>query len=231
MKVLLIEDDPDIVESIMMIFQIRWPEASVLTTVHGEKGIELVRDESPDIIILDLGLPDIDGLQVLSRVREFSNIPVIILTVRGDEIYKMRGLELGADDYVVKPFSPGELLARIKAVTRRFEATGAKSEVAQKPFILDRLRVDSQSREVTMDGKSIRLSPRSHDLLYQLVANRGNFVPIETLMKAIAAPGEEVAEDLVAFLVKKLNERLGEETGMHEMIVGEDGKGYKLFVS
>jgi DNA-binding response OmpR family regulator len=124
MKVLVIEDDSKIVEALIVVFQIRWPEASVLSTIMGEKGVELARDESPDIIILDLGLPDIDGLQVIRRVRDFSNVPIIILTARGEEIYKMRGLELGADDYITKPFSPGELLARVKAVIRRFEVSG-----------------------------------------------------------------------------------------------------------
>jgi len=230
MKILVIEDNPEIIESLIMVFQLRWPEASVLTTNSGEKGVELARNESPNIIILDLGLPDIDGLQVLRRVREFTNIPVIILTVRGDEIYKMRGLELGADDYMVKPFSPGELLARVKTVTRRFEATGANSEGAQKPFLLGKLRVDSASNEVVIDGKPLRLSPREKDILYKLVEHRGEFVPIETLMKAAAAPGEQVAESLVTFSLKMINEELGKKLGIDEAIISEYGKGYKLVI-
>ena len=228
MKVLLIEDSPEIVETVTMVFQLRWPEASVLTTIHGEKGIELARNESPNIIILDLGLPDIDGFQVLRRLREFTDIPVIILTVRGDETNKIRGLELGADDYVVKPFSPGELLARVRAVTRRLEPAEAKSESVRNLIMFGRLRVDLETKEVAIGDKSLKLSPRAFDLLNQLVIGKGEFVPAETLMKAVAIPGEELNPNLVAFLVKTLNRELGEGTGISEMIVREPDKGYKL---
>lgn len=119
MKVLVVEDSPDIVDMISLCFELRWPEAKVVSTAEGNKGINMVRTENPDLVILDLGLPDIDGFEVLKNVRTFSNVPVIIVTVRGDEVDKVRGLELGADDYITKPFSHIELLARIQAVLRR----------------------------------------------------------------------------------------------------------------
>lgn len=105
MKVLIIEDSPEIVEAVCLTFELRWPEAKVISTAEGNKGVTLTETESPDLIILDIGLPDIDGFKVLKEIRNFSDIPVIILTVRGEEIDKVRGLELGADDYIVKPFS------------------------------------------------------------------------------------------------------------------------------
>ena len=103
MKVLIIEDDREIIEAISLAFQIRWPEAKVVSTRLGEKGSELVESEAPDIVILDLGLPDMSGFDVLHRIRLFSDVPIIILTVRADEADVVKGLEWGADDYIVKP--------------------------------------------------------------------------------------------------------------------------------
>ena len=119
MRVLIVEDSTEIIDSVAQTIDLRWPEASLISTTMGETGIEMARSEQPDVIILDLGLPDVDGFQVLQKIRAFSDVPVIILTVRDEEIQKIKGLELGADDYIVKPFSPGEFLARVKAVLRR----------------------------------------------------------------------------------------------------------------
>lgn len=230
MKVLLIEDSHEILEAIVTVFQLRWPEASILTTTHGEKGIELARNETPDIIILDLGLPDISGFQVLRSVRDFSDTPIIILTVQGEEINKIKGLELGADDYIVKPFSPGELLARVKAVTRRNNQYQTKSPSAHNPTIIGRLRIDLRSEEVTLGGKPLKLSPRGFNLLKQLVLKKGEVVSTEDLMKAVTVPGEEPNESLVVFLVKTISEQLGEGTGNRDMIIGEPSIGYKLSI-
>ena len=119
MKALVIEDDKNIREAISLIFQLRWPEMEVASTPSGKEGIAMVETESPDVVLLDINLPDISGFQVLSEIRRFSDVPVLVATVRGEETDKVRGLELGADDYIVKPFSHLELLARVKAVLRR----------------------------------------------------------------------------------------------------------------
>ena len=119
MKVLIIEDNSAVVEAVSLCFHLRWIETKTISAMEGVRGLELMKAESPDLVILDLGLPDMDGFDVLNRIREISDVPVIILTVRGDEASKARGLEVGADDYIVKPFSHIELLARVKAVLRR----------------------------------------------------------------------------------------------------------------
>jgi two-component system KDP operon response regulator KdpE len=118
MKILLIEDNSQITEAISLCFELRLPEVSVISVIEGNRSAKIVRDESPDIVILDLNLPDIDGFTVLHDIRSFSNVPIIILSVNDDEIYKVKALELGADDYLVKPFSHVELLARVKAALR-----------------------------------------------------------------------------------------------------------------
>lgn len=116
LKIAVIEDDPQVREVIALCFKLRWSEVSVVSASDGEKGLELVETESPDAVILDIGLPGMDGFEVLARIRRFSSVPVIILTVRGDEADEFTGLELGADDYIVKPFDHRELMARVKKV-------------------------------------------------------------------------------------------------------------------
>ncbi len=118
-KVLLIEDSEEIVKAVSLSFKLRWAEATFLTTDQGGDGIELVKSESPDIVLLDINLPDMSGFDVLESIRLFSDVPVIILTVRREQIDELTGLEMGADDYIVKPFAPTNLLTRVRAVLRR----------------------------------------------------------------------------------------------------------------
>ena len=119
MKILMIDDDPNIIETVALGLRARWPEAELVSAHLGRQGIEMLESEAPDMVILDAGLPDISGLEVLKRMRDFSNVPVIILSVRGDDESITRGLELGADDYMVKPFRMVELVARMRALMRR----------------------------------------------------------------------------------------------------------------
>lgn len=123
MKALMIDDDRNAVETVSLALQIRLPEAELVSTHLGQTGIEMVKRETPDIVILDLGLPDMDGFEVLRQVRSFSDVPVIVLTVWGEENDVVRGLALGANDYIVKPFSQAELLARIRVLALRRNAT------------------------------------------------------------------------------------------------------------
>ncbi len=231
LKVLLIEDDSGIVESVSVMFQLRWPGVKLLSTMYGEKGVEMVQTEFPDIVILDLGLPDTDGFQVLRRIRSFSDVPVVILTVMGEEINKIRGLELGADDYVVKPFSPGEFLARVRAVIRRMHPTEATGKVGGKPFIRGKLRIDFASQEVCVDDKPLKIGPREYDLLQQLVTNEGKELSNEVLLETISEPGEKLSAEFLRVLMKRLKEKMESETGHQNMIVNEKGTGYKFITS
>jgi len=121
----MIDDDPDVIEAVSLALQVRLPEAVFRHAVFGERGIEMVRTETPDIVILDVGLPDLNGFEVLKRIRAFSKVPVLILTVWGDQSAIEKGLQTGADDYIVQPFSQAQLLARIKAL-----ATGQDGDQA-----------------------------------------------------------------------------------------------------
>ena len=129
MRVLVIDDEADIAEIVRLTFGLRWPEAEVVTASTGEMGVELVERDAPDLVLLDIGLPDIDGFELCERIRHFSDVPIVILFARHEEVDKVRGLELGADDYVTKPFSHIELLARVRAVMRRSESQRVLSAV------------------------------------------------------------------------------------------------------
>ncbi|MDI6814903.1 MAG: response regulator transcription factor, partial [Dehalococcoidales bacterium] len=146
MKALVIEDDPGIVEAVSLCFQLRWSGASVVSASQGSKGLELIETESPDVVILDIGLPDMDGFQVLRELRSFSQVPVLMLTVRGEDIDIARCLEMGADDYIIKPFSHIELIARVRAVLRRTRGLPVISE--ERPFVSGKLSVNFASNEV-----------------------------------------------------------------------------------
>ena len=143
MKILIIEDDRTIVEAISLTLQLNWPDTTLVSARLGEEGIELLQSEKPDAIILDLGLPDISGFEVLKRIRLFSNVPILILTVRSDEGDIVRGLEWGADEYVIKPFRQKELLSRIKLITRR---RGAIAEGA--PIICGKLQFEPSTGQL-----------------------------------------------------------------------------------
>ncbi|MFN3973868.1 MAG: response regulator transcription factor, partial [Dehalococcoidia bacterium] len=146
MKVLVIDDAPEVVEVVSLCFELRWPDTTVLSAPDGPTGLRLLREEAPDLVILDVGLPVMDGFQVLRQIRSFSQVPIIMLTVRDADTDIARALEGGADDYITKPFSHIELLARVQAVLRR--AQGTPPTVAEQSFEGAGIKVDFAAREV-----------------------------------------------------------------------------------
>ena len=230
MKVLLVEDSPEIVDIVTITLKIRWPEVTLSSTFLGKAGVELAKTELPDIIVLDLGLPDTDGFQVLRQIRDFSDVPVVILTVRGEETDKIRGLELGADDYIVKPFSPGELLARLRALLRRSSVSETTRKVGGKlsiPSIKGKLRIDFTSQEVSIGDRLIKLGPREYELLYHLATNEGKVVSNQTLLEKVFPENKDNIKFLEVYM-KKLREKLEEYPDKPERIVNEGETGYKF---
>lgn len=230
MKVLLIEDSTEIVDIVAITLKLRWPEVTLVSSFLGKEGVKLVKKELPDIVVLDLGLPDMDGFQVLRSIREFSDVPLVILTVRGDEMDKIRGLELGADDYIVKPFSPAELLARLKALLRRSQVSKTSAKADDKLptlFIKGRLRIDLTSQEVSIDDKLLKLGPREYDLLYCLVTNEGEVVSNQMLLEKVFPENKDDIRLLEVYM-KKLREKLKVNPDDPEIILNEGGMGYKF---
>lgn len=226
LKVLAIEDNEEMVQTLSLCFQLRWPEAVFLSTSQGNKGIELVEKEAPDIVILDLGLPDRDGFDVLKEIRTFSDVPVLILSVKGDGLSQVKGLELGADDYVPKPFSPLEFLARVRAVLRR--ARGPVSRDGDVlPFRAGGLTVNFDTHEVFVDGEKIHLTPLEYNLLCHLVRNAGKVMSHQNLLSAVWGEGYADTGILKTYIYQ-LRTKLRDNVGNGSMIVNERGVGYKF---
>ncbi|HJX69777.1 MAG TPA: response regulator transcription factor [Dehalococcoidia bacterium] len=226
MKVLVVEDDPGIIESVSLCFELRWPGANLVSSSAGEKGVELAGTEFPDVIILDLGLPDMDGLEVLRQIRRFSDVPVVILTARGEEMDKVKGLELGADDYITKPFAPAEFLARIKTVLRRSQRTEPKA--GEKPVVRGKLKIDFATREVSLGDRLIKLTPSEYNLLCELVRNEGRVLSNQMLLERVWGPEYTTETEYIKVYIQRLREKLEEEAGNPKMILSERGVGYKF---
>jgi len=227
MKILLIEDSPEIVNTACLTFRLRWPEASVLSADSGTKGIEMAEAESPDIVILDINLPDMNGFEVLEQIRSFSDVSVIILTIRDSEVDKVRGLEMGADDYIIKPFSPLDLLSRVKAVLRRTGIQPSEEE-ATPPFIAANLTIKFATREVYLNGKPVHFTPTEYKLLCYLVKHEGRPVTQQALKQRVWGSAEYVDPSTIKKYIYQLRTKLGSSSEGPQMILNERGVGYKF---
>ncbi len=226
MKVVVIDDSPEIIEVVSLCFQLRWSGTSVVSASEGAKGLGVIETENPDVVILDIGLPDMDGFQVLREIRLFSQVPVIMLTVKGEDTDVVRGLELGADDYMVKPFSHIELVARVQAVLRRVQGLSVTTE--ERPFVSGKLSVDFASNEVKVNGKSVKLSATESKLLHHLIRNEGRLLSHENLLTKVWGETYRDARDLLRVHIQHLRQKLGDSAESPGIIVTEHGMGYKL---
>lgn len=224
MKVLIVEDSPEVVKSLNLCFKVSSPEIEVVSTSQGAQAIELVETEAPDVVILDLGLPDMDGIDVLKEIRRFSDTPVIILTVKDTEMDRVSGLDAGADDYITKPFSPLDLLARVRAVLRRHRGEWAEET---PPFVAGNLVVNFDSRQVLLGGKPVNLTPTEHSLLCYLVRHRNRVASHRSILRDVWGEGYDVnsLKTYIAQLRRKLQDT---GAGATRMIVSVRGVGYKF---
>ncbi|MBM2825032.1 MAG: DNA-binding response regulator [Dehalococcoidales bacterium] len=220
MRVLLIEDDHEIIEAITLVFQIRWPEAKVISTRLGRKGIELVESEAPDIVILDLGLPDINGFEVLRQVRLFSRVPIIILTVRADEADVVKGLEWGADDYITKPFRQLELLSRVKALIRR------QNPAEEAILVCGPLRLDTTASQLHYGEREIALTVTETRILGHLMKSAGHVVTHSSLSEAVWDNDYPGAADSLKVHIRRLREKIEADPGHPQLILTRTGLGY-----
>lgn len=226
MKVVIIEDDPEIVEAVSLCFDLRWPDVDVVSANEGINGLDVIEKESPDIVILDIGLPDIDGFEVCRRIRLFSDVPVIMLTVKDQEFDKVKGLELGADDYITKPFSHVELLARVKAVLRR--STMPQLEEEEEPLTVGKVRIDFASHEVRVDGTEVKLTPTEYSLLHFLARNAGRVIPHRVLLEKVWGADYVDSTDYLKVYIQRLRVKLRDDPQDSKLIISERGVGYKL---
>ena len=226
MKILIVDDDHDLLEAVGLGMQLQWQGAEVVTATDGEQALDVFFDQQPDVVLLDVGLPRLDGFAVLRRVREVSDTPVLMLTARGEELDKVRGLEIGADDYVTKPFSPLELLARIKAVLRRAELPPPVR--ATPSFIAGDLAINFDSREVTRRGEVIPLTALEYRLLYHLVRNAGHVLSREALLARVWGDEYRDQSDYLKVYVSRLRSKLEDDPDSPRYILTERGLGYRF---
>ncbi len=222
MKVVVIEDEKGIIDAINIAFEFRWPEVSLVAATTGKGGINLVRKEHPDIVILDINLPDVSGFNVLKGIREFSSVPVIILTVRSDDTDVLRGLEAGADDYIIKPFNYLTLLARVKAVLRRTENIPLKN--SQDTSVSPRLKIDFVNQRVMIDNRPVKLTPVEYRLLVLLVKNKDEVVPHKRIVEEIWEKSFNGGAENIRIYIRRLRKKL--QDNPPNIILNKRGSGY-----
>ncbi len=225
-RILVVDDEPDVVEALRIGFALQWRDIEVLGAGDGETALRLVEEERPDIVLLDVGLPGMDGYEVLRQVRAFSDVAVVMLTARDDAMDKVKGLELGADDYVTKPFNHLELSARVRAVLRRLDMPGPASRAPS--FRAGDLEVDFAQQEARLRGERLELTPTEYKLLYHLVRNAGHVLQHGTLLAKVW--GREYVDevDYLRVYIRRLRDKLGDDADEPRYIRTERGLGYRF---
>jgi two-component system KDP operon response regulator KdpE len=222
--VLIIEDEPEILRFLRTTLPphgYRVHEAST-----GREGLTQAAARNPDLILLDLGLPDLDGLEVIRRVRKSAAIPIIVLSARAQEPMKVEALDLGADDYVTKPFGVDELLARMRVVLRH--ATRTPGEVGESVFTAGALRIDLEQRRVSVSGKEVRLTPIEYKLLTVLVRHAGRVLTHRQLLKEVWGPLHGHEAHYVRVYMQHLRNKLEAKPAHPRYLITELGVGYRL---
>jgi len=221
-KILVIEDDKNILNFLTISLETNGYE--VISSGTGLGGISLLMSDNPDMILLDLGLPDIDGLVVVGQIRGASDLPIIVVSARGQEKEKVEALDLGADDYITKPFYIGELLARVRVALRKRQPKGETPEV----YMFDKLQLDLSKRKVFVDGSEIHLTPIEFKLLTLLIENAGKVLTHSFLIKSVwGYPNEDDSQSLRVFMAN-LRRKIEQNTAEPRYILTEVGVGYRF---
>lgn len=221
------DDDPEIRETLGITFNMRWPEAEVLEANNGESGLKKALEDPPDVVILDVMLPDIDGYEVLSRLRRFSNVPILMLTAKGRDVDKVKGLELGADDYLAKPFSFVELLARVRALLRRADQGSALGQLRQ-PYERGGLKIDFEARKIYSESQVVTLTSKETDILYLLVQRAGQVVDHKTILVRVWGPEYTSELNYLKPYIHHLRKKLRSIGNSGPAIVNVPREGYKF---
>lgn len=219
-RILVVDDEPPIRTALRTSLEAHGYE--VRTAGTGEEAIIAVADGSPDLLVLDLGLPDIDGREVIERVRSFSEVPVIVLSVRDRQADKVGALDAGADDFVTKPFDMGELLARARAALRRGHAEEPESLLA-----FGDLRVDLGRRLVTLGGDRVHLTKTEYALLEAMVTNPGKLLTHQWLLRRVWGAAYQAESQYLRVYIRSLRRKLGDAAAAPELILTEPGLGYR----
>ena len=198
----------------------------VVEAYRGMQALQQYRDSLPDLVLLDVMMPDIDGFEVLSMLRDISNVPVIMLTAKGEEDDRVRGLELGADDYVTKPFSPRELVSRVRAVLRRTDSSSTDSQDVIE--VDEHLKLDFSKREIWLDGELVKLRPTEYRLLYHLVKNAGWVLTYDQILSRVWGYEYRDESHYVRLYINYLRQKIEKDPSNPIYILTERGVGYRF---
>jgi two-component system OmpR family response regulator len=225
-KILVVEDDRNLLDTLE--YNLRREDYDVITSEDGEEAIEAARRESPDLIVLDIMLPKLSGLEVCRILRKEMIVPILMLTARDEEVDKIVGLEIGADDYMTKPFSMRELLARIRAMLRRSDMMVSTPVHKEKIIKLKDLKIDTERHLVTLSDKELDLSPKEYDLLVYLAVNKGLVFNREQLLEKIWGYDYAGETRTVDVHIRWLRQKIEKNPSKPEKLLTVRGAGYKL---
>lgn len=223
-RVLVVDDEPRMIGFIRMNLELE--NFQVYEAHNGIEALEMIRTQLPDCVLLDVMMPKLDGYETLRMLREFSTIPVIMLTAKGEDEDIVRGLELGADDYITKPFSPRVLSSRVRAVMRRSEMPATTEKAVLK--IDERLSVDFNRREVIVNGEHVKLRPTEYRLLFHLIENAGWTVPHEQILAKVWGYEYRDEAHYVRLYVNYLRDKIEDDPSAPQYILTERGVGYRF---
>lgn len=226
MKVLLIEHNRQVIKHLSLCLHIRYPDATIVAVAEGQRGTDMVESEAPDLVMVASSLPDTDSLDLVRKIREFSDVPLIILFEGENDMDRASGLEAGADEYVTKPLSPIDLLAKVNAVLRRTHKLGFRQ--VHEVSMGEKFFINFATHEVLVSGKPVKLTPTEYTLLSELVRNEGRVLTHHVLLEKVW--GSEYADDhsFVKKYMYRLRSKLESDVRKPQMFVAERGIGYKF---
>ena len=225
-KVLIIEDEPQMRKFLRTCLAAEGYR--IVETSLGKEGLDLARTHNPDIVLLDLGLPDVDGMEVTRSLREWSDRPIVVISARGQEDDKIRALDLGADDYLTKPFGTGELLARIRVALRR--STRARQDGSDPALAVGDLRLDLEKRQVFVKDTEVHLTPNEYKLFALLMKSAGKVLTHSQILKEVWGPAYATQTQYLRVYMAQLRQKLEHDSARPRYLVTEPGVGYRLKV-
>lgn len=224
--ILMVDDETEIIK--LMDIYVKNEGYTLLKASNGLEALEILKTHKVDLIILDVMMPQMDGIQACMKIREENNTPIIMLSAKSQEIDKIAGLSIGADDYVTKPFSPLELIARIKSQLRRYNQLGTKTVQNENEIQIDDLIINVASHRVTVNGKEVKLTPREFALLHTLAINRGLVLSMDKLYVEVWNEPFMESKNTVMVHIRKLREKIEKDPQRPEYIKTVWGIGYKI---
>lgn len=224
-RVLVVDDEKLIVKGIR--FSLEQDDMKVDCAYDGEEALKLARENTYDMILLDIMLPKLDGFEVCRQIREFSDVPIIMLTAKGDDMDKILGLDYGADDYITKPFNPVEVIARVKSQLRRYMQLGS-GQIKKDAIVIGGIELNDNSKQVTVDGELVSLTPTEYDILRLLMEHPGQVFSPRDIYKEVWKETPLGAEGSVAVHIRHLREKIEINPGEPRYIKVIWGRGYKM---